>query len=112
MSIGGNDLQLSGPGGLGLRARGSLVVLIIIIALCAIGVGYLQWRTERAIGAGFEGVIKSDQNTMDHFSRDHSRLVRSQGLLACIVSLRPEERADLRRADSTVFRRLCPWLEE
>lgn len=109
-------LEASGPGGWGVRARGSHTVIVtaILVAGCSVGGGIYLGVTHgyKPLGAIEERIPQSKQEHADITAEVRS-LRRSSQRRECIELLDQSERKNLRSNFTPYYlRSLCPWLAE
>lgn len=100
-----DDLHVTGPGGIGLRASGrDLIALVVLIA----GLGANVW----VLREGFKALEASNVHVhnelrlgFQQIRDDHALQLREDRLFVCILSITPEDRGTAFRSGDP-----CAWV--
>lgn len=95
----GNGFDI-GYRGVGVHARGPLAILAIVFVLMTGVLGWISYNAGEKI-----------QVLLQKSNEGHSEIAASQDRLACVGTLSPEEKTQLRlRASRDTFANFCHWL--
>lgn len=88
--------------GKGIKAKGPLVIIILLAMAIVASNLYIGNRIEQTIG-----------NTRIFNAAEHQGLKLSQDRTSCLLSLQPAERVEFRLGyQKGAFAKWCPWMEE
>jgi hypothetical protein len=109
-----DELQATGPGGWGIKVRGTHVAIItaIMLAGCALGAGAYYGFKNGKTTALIEERIPQSKAEHAAIEIEVRNLRRSSNRRECIELLDANEKKTLRSNYSPYYlRTLCPWLE-
>jgi hypothetical protein len=109
-----DELEARGPGGWGIKARGTSVVVVtaVLLAGCAVGAGVYYGLKNGRASALLEERIPQSKKEHEDIATEVRGLRRSSNRRECIELLDTVEKKNLRSNYSPYYlRTLCPWLE-